>query len=456
MSEISPEFENQDDVQPLPEHEEARKAWPNIPETFPEGFPPGYRPWVDGWAFSLEKMKEKNADGTYKLLTLDLSISEEEYIERVNSGPAESLSERAEKEYKCDIRCKHCFECKTDTNNPLMTFDEVKGVVERAKALGLETVKFLGPGELLHNPKLFEILDYFEQEGIIISIFTKGVILGDDTLAEKNFHLSASELCNKIASYSTARLLVGFTSASPDVEQARIGSTIQDFSEKRNRGLENATEAGMNSNPQLQRMALICAPVLRDNIDEVLAIYQWGAKRNIPTVVAPTMVSGKGQEQPEVTDTDFKERRLVDLYASIYEWMVREGIMTLDDVKQESVSPYAGYACNQFINGMFIRKDGRVQACPGNESYVFRYSNDIRKENLAEVWKHSVGYKKREQLVESGKITLTQPCYAKTEGELMLGNKPGSIPKDFYESVLRRLEVRLGAPQPEANEPFEV
>ena len=68
-----------------------------------------------------------------------------------------------------------------------MTFDEVKLVVRKAKELGLETAKFLGPGELLHNPKLFEILDFFEQENINICIFTKGVILGDDELAQKNF-----------------------------------------------------------------------------------------------------------------------------------------------------------------------------------------------------------------------------------------------------------------------------
>ena len=72
--------------------------YPNIPETFHESFPEGYRPWIDGWSFSVEKLKEKNENGTYKLLTLDLSISDDEYVERVNNGPIDTISERAEKD----------------------------------------------------------------------------------------------------------------------------------------------------------------------------------------------------------------------------------------------------------------------------------------------------------------------------------------------------------------------
>lgn len=413
--------------------------YPNIPETFHESFPEGYRPWIDGWSFSVEKLKEKNENGTYKLLTLDLSISDDEYVERVNSGPIDTISERAEKEYKCDIGCKHCFECKTDTNNPLMTFNEVKEVVNEAKKLGLETCKFLGPGELLHNPKLFEILDFFEQENLNICIFTKGIILGNDELAQKNFGITAKELCKKLNDYSKVRLLVGFTSASPETEHTRIRPEIKDFSQKRNTGLENLAEVGINKDINSQKLALICDPVLKDNIDEALDIFIWGTKRNIPVIVAPTMISGKGQEMPEVTDSDFKERQLVDLYSQVYKWLIESKILTLDNLKKEGVAPYAGFVCNQFISGMFIRKDGRVQACPGNESKIFRYSDDIRKADLEQVWTQSMGYAKRKTLIENGTMTLTQPCYAKTEGELIMEGK-GSITKDFYKSVLSRLE----------------
>jgi hypothetical protein len=114
--------------------------------------------------------------------------------------------------------------------------------------------------------------------------------------------------------------------------------------------------------------------------------------------------------------------------------------MTFEQIKKEGVSPYAGFTCNQFISGMFIRKDGRVQACPGNETKQFRYSEDIRKSDLEAVWKESMGYQIRKELVETGKITITQPCYAKTEGKLI---PKGSITEDFYDKVIDELERRL-------------
>jgi len=48
-----------------------------------------------------------------------------------------------------------------------------------------------------------------------------------------------------------------------------------------------------------------------------------------------------------------------------------------------------------------------------------------------------LGYQIREELISSGRITLTQPCFAKTEGDLV---KKGSIPEKFYKEVMKRLK----------------
>ncbi|MFA5048181.1 MAG: hypothetical protein WC516_04130 [Patescibacteria group bacterium] len=414
-----------------------KQIFPNVPEVFTDGFPKNYRPWIDGWAFSEEQLKSKLSDGTYKLLTLDVSISPDDYVKEVNSGPREEISQRAEEKYQCEIGCRHCFECKTDTNNPLMNFGELKEIMHKAEQLGLESIKFLGPGELLHNPELFKILDYFENEKIKVGIFTKGVILGDDELARKLFSMPAKDFCKKLCNYSCVCLLVGLTSADPETEDQRLQTSIKNFSAKRNRGLENAARLGMNSDPACQRLALICAPVLLDNIDEAFEIFQWGVKRNIPVVLAPTMVSGKGLDMAEINNDNFKSHDLVNLYVDAYSWLIEQGIMTPNQIEKEGVSPYAGIICNQFISGMFIRKDGRIQACPGNESVAFRYCQDIRHDDLKNVWTRSLGYALRKELVETGRMTLTQPCYAKTEGRLV---PKGSIAEDFYQLVMAKIK----------------
>jgi MoaA/NifB/PqqE/SkfB family radical SAM enzyme len=151
----------------------------------------------------------------------------------------------------------------------------------------------------------------------------------------------------------------------------------------------------------------------------------------------------------EISDTEFKEKNLVDLYRDIYATLIRKNILTLEQVEEEGISSYAGYACNQFISGMFIRKDGQAQACPGNDSAEFLYARDVRKDSLKEIWRNSAGYKIREKLISEGKLTLNQPCYAKSEeipfadGRVRVRKGHGSIPEGFYEKVLQAVREKI-------------
>lgn|GEM_PF-3937065 len=157
---------------------------PKIPEVFNNGYPENYTLRPQTFALTREELKETLEDGTPKLLTMDINICEDGYVEAVNKGldrgKKQELNKRAEKLYDCDIGCEHCFDCKTKTNNPLMKTEEVFTMLLEAKKLGLKMVKFLGPGELLHNPRLFEILDFLKDNDIRIGIFTKGLICGKE------------------------------------------------------------------------------------------------------------------------------------------------------------------------------------------------------------------------------------------------------------------------------------
>lgn len=440
-------------------------VYPQVDKVFEDKYPDGYRPWVEAWSVSKEDLMERLPDGTFTLTQLDISISHDDYVSLVNEGmpedreltPEESkiVNMRARKKENyaitCGIDCRHCFDCTQDVRNRIMDTKEVMSMLKEAKALGLKHVKFLGPGELMHNPRLFEILDFLKENGIKIAIFTKGPAMGDDKKAQEVFGMSAQELCDKITAYDNVSILLSMTSADKATEQKRIDSRqFPNLFEIRNRAFENLARAGLNKDPKKQRLAIVCAPVLNDNIDEVLSIYEYGLDRNLPVLVAPTMLSGQGRPLPEVTDEKFKNEKLVALYRDIYCTLIEKGIMTLMQVEEEGVSPYAGYACNQVAGGMLVRKDGQAQACPGNDQCEFVYARDVRRGSLKEIWKNSAGYKIREQLIASGKLTVTQPCYAKTE-ELPFAGMPapvkkccGSIPEGFYEKVLDEIRKKVG------------
>lgn len=417
--------------------------FPDVPVVFKEGLPKGWRPNPDGWTFTVEKLKEKLPDGTYKILTLDIAINpNEKIVEYVNSAPTlEEMQKRARITSSCPMGCKYCF-AEADIKGPLMSWRETKELIKEGKKSGTESVKFLEKAELTLQRNLFEFLDFFEQENIKFLIFTKPVVFGDDELARKFFGLSAEELAHKVTSYKTVRILASFESADKETQETRLKSKIENFADKRNKGIENLCKAGLNSDPNNQRLALICAPVLYDNYDEVLKIIDWASLRNMPVVATPTMVSGLGGFMPEIHDEKFKKEILVKLWSDIYTWGINQGVITLDQLKNEGVSPYVLYACTQFISGMFIRRDGKVQACPGNETEPFIYASDVREEPLLNIWKRSLGYKLREELDRTGELTLTQICYAKTEGELVPEGK-GSIPQNFYQMVLDQIENNL-------------
>lgn len=48
--------------------------------------------------------------------------------------------------------------------------------------------------------------------------------------------------------------------------------------------------------------------------------------------------------------------------------------------------------CNQLSTGMFVRKDGVVQRCPGNDAPAFIIADDIRLKPLKEIWGGSENY----------------------------------------------------------------
>ncbi len=435
-----------------------------VPAALSEGYPLGYRPWIEAWSVDRESLFERLPDGTFTLTQMDIAFSLDEFVDKVNEGLPKDraltedeialLQKRVQKYYPltCGMGCGHCFECSGQVRNLMMTTEEVFEMLLEAKELGLKNIKFLGPGELVQNPRLFEILDFLKENNIKIGIFTKGVVLGDDKLAMKLHGMSADALCKKIAGYENVTILLGLTSFDRGSENKRLkDSKYPNYFDIRNRAFESLAAAGMNLDPDNQRLAIVATPVLRDNIDEIVEIYKYGLERNLPVIVAPTMLSGDGGLMVEITDKEFKEKNLVDLYVEIYSILINSKIVTMEQVMEEGVSPYAGYACNQFIGGIMVRKDGQVQCCPGNDTAPYLPARDVRRQPLKEIWKNSPNYALREKMFREGTITLTQPCYAKTEGlALADGVAPvkegcGSIPEGFYDLVLQKLIEKFGS-----------
>ena len=342
--------------------------------------------------------------------TLDIEFASNRLVRRAKRARID-LGKR----YPCGLKCPGCFsqELVYGKRAELLTWQEMMKVVDQGIDIGLTSTKFLGPGELLQNPDLFDILDAFENRRLPISIFTKGAELGSDDLAKKVFGdqgiETADELVKEVAKYDCVRILLGFNSFDSERQNAMVGSArmtqdytitggvfesrgVSNYTAKRDQALINLVNAGFSKD---QRLSFVATPIGLHQIDEVPEMYLWAAKRNIPMVIGPTMESGEKAKGLMKTNMklDPEHVKLVEMMYTVYATAIEHGITSIEKILEEGISGYMGTApCNQVANGLYIRLNGQVQICPGNNAQgdIFGNTNKIP---LAKIWKESDNYK---------------------------------------------------------------
>ncbi len=381
------------------------------------------------WDFPVDRIGETviiDGQPIKKMLTLDINIPESDFAGLVNDAPIDKTLSVFKENYPCPHACPGCFNQAT-VKNSIMALDEIINVVDQAIKLGLESVKFLGPGELIANPRLFEILDMFRERNLVIGIFTKGAILGSDVLAKKYHGCDASELSQRMTSYDNVTFLVGGCSFDPAIENRYIPTRDPelrgkfDYHASRNRALEMLYKAGMNSNPEKQRLAIVSSPVTINTIGGSLELFKWATERNIPNYVTTSMVSGMGHGLVKKQQVDF-EAKYLELAVDIYKYLLNKGIMDIERLRREGISSYTGTnPCNQLTHGLYVHYDGEVWRCPGNDTKNYIVNKNVRESSLLEIWKNSLNYQINQ---------FNNGCV-----------KDGvSIPSGFYNEVLKGIE----------------
>jgi MoaA/NifB/PqqE/SkfB family radical SAM enzyme len=195
---------------------------------------------------------------------------------------------------------------------------------------------------------------------------------------------------------------------------------VKGYTLKRNKALKLLVEAGFNkTNPT--RLCLAINPITHKNYDSIFEMYRWARVRNLYPIICPTMISGRCAEKYQWHKITPSKKKLVDLYTKIYKWNIEKGIQTLEQIKKEGISPYAGVMpCNQVACGMYITLTGKVLRCPGDDITIF---GDIWKTPLEKIWKNSENYKR------SG--TFNCGCPPK------IGK---SIPTDMFKEIMKNLQ----------------
>lgn len=354
----------------------------NIPVIFPDLFPENYVNNVLGWGIPEDELHSKLPDGTYKFLSMDIDFG-----------------------LKCSLHCPHCFQNNQNSYNfkKKLSWDETLVIVDKAKVLGLKYVKILGAGEPFENREFLNFLIELDKRDIHTAIFTKGHVLGSDELVNKFFGkqgIKTSEELVRILYKLKTSILLGFNSFNREMQNSFIGMEANsNYPDLRNRALTLLANTGFNkfipNSPT--RLAIVPAPIKPENISEIFDIYKWGLIRNIYVSACPTTSSGNGNielERETSLDFAFYIDEVKKLYIKIYEWAIQKRIVKSVDFFAHGVSLYPGaHPCNQVACGLYVRLDGSVYLCPGNDSPDFLVKSDVRDSSLRDIWINSKNYR---------------------------------------------------------------
>jgi hypothetical protein len=162
--------------------------FPGVPKKFKDPqMPAGFVNDVRGWSFSRLEVEEAATGG--KLLTLDINMA--------GRGA-------------CSRGCEHCFlRTKEFINGEHIDLAELTKQLSEAKALGLRTVKLIGPGEPLEDKGLLPFLRMLREMDIVPLIFTKGLILGNDEVCAKIHGMDGHQLAEELKRLGAVSLLSG-------------------------------------------------------------------------------------------------------------------------------------------------------------------------------------------------------------------------------------------------------
>jgi len=378
-------------------------------------------PCLEGITVTPKMLAEKTESGCKKLLSLEFNWLPAEVVEAYNSASTEAEKKNilVNKVYgNCKLNCKGCY-VKQDNlfkDRDLIHPEAILELIEEAVSnLGTKTVKYLGPSEFFRDKDVFKYLDRFQKMEVILGVFVKDPMFGDDAEVEKLFgnqglHTS-EELIIKLASYPNLKILFNFRSFDESKTNDLVRGGYQgkedyagNYKAVQTRALKLLYKyfaAAEISRGKEARLVIINTPITADTIDEAYEIFTYFVDRGVTVISTTSMQSGCGGGLYNKLDTGFMTK-FQEYYVKTIKYSLKRGLISKKYFDEFGPSPYAGCShCLQMCNGLLIRETGQLMRCPGADHDEWQdeiYPENLIHNGLSWYWKYTRNYHEKSKV----------------------------------------------------------
>lgn len=271
----------------------------------------------------------------------------------------------------CLCDCVYCYQASSKTGSQI-TLKDVKRMIDQMKKLGSIYLQILGHGEPLLNKDFFDIVRYANHNGIYVSLFTCGDVLGDDNIAMKIHGIDGLEVIQRLKKMDIS-LFIKYELKNQDHIAQRQG-----YSAIRDRALERLIAAGFNSTTPTR---LGITPVILNlNIHELREIYRWALSNNIYPHLCVLIPTGKAKDV-STRNLDISHEELISLTIDNYKEAIDQGY------QYTGSTPFpGGVSCEYLRIGLYVDEFGDVFLCSGRDTGSL---GNIKHDKLGEIWEKS-------------------------------------------------------------------
>lgn len=378
-------------------------------------------PCLEGIDFTQKMLNEKTKQGVKKLLSLEFNWLPEYVVKEYNSVVGEINKKKilVGKVYgNCKLNCKGCYVKKDDLfkGKNLVEPEKIIDLIEESvENLGTKTIKYLGPSEFFRDKNVFEYLKRLDDLNIVINIFAKDPMFGDNQEAKEMFgHLgieTAEDFIKEIAKFKNLRILYNFKSFDEKItnDSIRGGYIGKEDYNKNYKKIQTKSLQLLYKyfvKPELEnnhpaRVIILNTPIVEETINEAFEIFKYFTDRGIPVCSTTSMQSGCGSSLYQGFDKNFIDQ-LAKYYAQAIKYSLERGLISREDVEKHGPSPYAGIDhCVQLCSGILIRENGMLFRCPGadhDQWYDYIEPIDLIKDGLVKTWPKTINYHQKNKL----------------------------------------------------------